>query len=251
MSIKSLLQLILFILIILVLGGVYFLYFYVNPNENLEIKSTVSKNLNNQDNLTNEVSDRENLEEIVLNEENQINNDYKDDRSKKIKINNDQQNKNKADREKNINKDDELDEIKNLTKEIEYVTSNNNGDIFKISAKYGKTNLKDTRVLDLEQVVGLITSPQRSEIYLTSDNAKYNYTNQNSKFFDNVKIKYDEKIIYCDNLELEMSKNIAVAYGNVLIKDKKSLMKAQKITMDIVTKDISINSSEGVGTLTN
>ena len=42
----------------------------------------------------------------------------------------------------------------------------------------------------------------------------------NSKFFDNVKIKYDEKIIYCDNLELEMSKNIAVAYGNVLIKDK-------------------------------
>ena len=251
MSIKSLLQLILFILIILVLGGVYFLYFYVNPNENLEIKSTVSKNLNNQDNLTNEVSDRENLEEIVLNEENQINNDYKDDRSKKIKINNDQKNKNKADREKNINKDDELDEIKNLTKEIEYVTSNNNGDIFKISAKYGKTNLKDTRVLDLEQVVGLITSSQRSEIYLTSDYAKYNYTNQNSKFFDNVEIKYDEKIIYCDNLELEMSKNIAVAYGNVLIKDKKSLMKAQKITMDIVTKDISINSSEGVGTLTN
>ena len=251
MSIKSLLQLILFILIILVLGGVYFLYFYVNPNENLEIKSTISKNLNNQDNLTNEVSDRENLEEIVLNEENQINNDYKDDGSKKIKINNDQKNKNKADREKNVNKDDELDEIKNLTKEIEYVTSNNNGDIFKISAKYGKTNLKDTRVLDLEQVVGLITSSQRSEIYLTSDYAKYNYTNQNSKFFDNVEIKYDEKIIYCDNLELEMSKNIAVAYGNVLIKDKKSLMKAQKITMDIVTKDISINSSEGVGTLTN
>ena len=67
MSIKSLLQLILFILIILVLGGVYFLYFYVNPNENLEIKSTISKNLNNQDNLTNEASDRENLEEIVLN----------------------------------------------------------------------------------------------------------------------------------------------------------------------------------------
>ena len=251
MSIKSLLQLILFILIILVLGGVYFLYFYVNPNENLEIKSTISKNLNNQDNLTNEASDRENLEEIVLNEENLINNDYKDDRSKKIDINNDQQNKNKTDREKNINKDDVLDEIKNLTKEIEYVTSNNNGDIFKISAKYGKTNLKDTRVLDLEQVVGLITSSQRSEIYLTSDYAKYNYTNQNSKFFDNVEIKYDEKIIYCDNLELEMSKNIAVAYGNVLIKDKKSLMKAQKITMDIVTKDISINSSEGLGTLTN
>ncbi len=234
MSVKSLLQLILFILIILVLGGVYYLYFYVNPNENLNIKPTISKNLNNQDNSMNELLDRENLEEIVLNEENLINEDYKDDKNKKI-----------------INKNDVLDEIKNLTKEIEYVTSNNNGDIFKISAKYGKTNLKDTRVLDLEQVVGLITSPQRSKIYLSSDYAKYNYTNQNSKFFDNVEIKYDEKIIYCDNLELEMSKNIAVAYGNVLIKDKKSLMRAQTITMDIVTKDISINSSKEIMILTN
>ena len=40
-----------------------------------------------------------------------------------------------------------VDEIKNLTKEIEYVTSNNNGDIYKISAKYGRTNLKDNSVL--------------------------------------------------------------------------------------------------------
>ena len=32
---------------------------------------------------------------------------------------------------------------KNLTKEIEYITTNKNGDIFKILAKYGKTNLKN------------------------------------------------------------------------------------------------------------
>ena len=138
-----------------------------------------------------------------------------------------------------------------ITKEIEYVTSNNNGDIYKISAKYGRTNLKDNSVLDLEQVVGTITSKIRSEIYLTSDYAKYNYTNQNSKFFENVKIKYDEKVIYCDNLELEINKNIAIAYGNVLVKDKQSQMKAQIILMDIITKDLSINSSNEISITTN
>ena len=99
--------------------------------------------------------------------------------------------------------------------------------------------------------MGTITSKIRSEIYLTSDYAKYNYTNQNSKFFENVKIKYDEKVIYCDNLELEINKNIAIAYGNVLVKDKQSQMKAQIILMDIITKDLSINSSNEISITTN
>ena len=41
------------------------------------------------------------------------------------------------------NKNDSLKEIKNLTKEIEYITTNRNNDVFKIFAKYGKTNLED------------------------------------------------------------------------------------------------------------
>ena len=32
---------------------------------------------------------------------------------------------------------------------------------------------------------------------------KYNYTNQNSKFYKNVEIKYDNKIITCDNFDLK------------------------------------------------
>ena len=99
--------------------------------------------------------------------------------------------------------------------------------------------------------MGTITSLTRSEIYLTSNYAEYNYTNQNSKFFDNVIIKYDEKIIYCDNFEIEMNKNIAVAYGNVLVEDKKSQMKAKTIIMDILTKDLSINSSNEMSIITD
>ena len=96
--------------------------------------------------------------------------------------------------------------INNLTKEIEYVTSNDNGDTFKIFAMYGKTNLENTNILDLEKVDGIISSLERSKIYITSDFAKYNYSNQNSKFYTNVVIKYDNKKMTCDYLDLEMKK---------------------------------------------
>ena len=56
MSIKSLLQIILFLLIILILGGIYFLYFYSGPlknnfSQNTE-KNLLDQNLSNQDILS-------------------------------------------------------------------------------------------------------------------------------------------------------------------------------------------------------
>ena len=251
MSVKTLLQLILLLLIILIIGGIYFLYFYESPKFNVNLKPIIENNGNNQTSLLSEVTDREILEEVEKKDENSETASNKKKNTDNMKKQNDLKKNDKPLTEAKSKKKGVVEEIKNLTKEIEYVTSNNNGDIYKISAKYGRTNLKDTSVLDLEQVVGTITSKIRSEIYLTSDYAKYNYTNQNSKFFENVKIKYDEKVIYCDNLELEINKNIAIAYGNVLVKDKQSQMKAQIILMDIITKDLSINSSNEISITTN
>ena len=57
-----------------------------------------------------------------------------------------------------LNKSDENNvkskEIKNLTKEIEYITTNKEGDIFKILAKFGKTNIENSNILDLRLVEG-------------------------------------------------------------------------------------------------
>ena len=61
-----------------------------------------------------------------------------------------------------------------------------------------------------------------------------------------MKINYDNKIITCDNLELFTNKNIAFAYDNVLLIDGNSKMSADTVTIDILTKDVSINSKESV-----
>ena len=235
MSIKSLLQLILLLLIFFVIGAIYFFYFYSGPLKNENVFNNSLNKINNERIKQDELLDHDVLQEVNTNKKKIL----KKDKNKKI-INK------QLDIEKNG-----LGKIENLTKEIEYITSNKNGDVFKISSKYGKTNLENSSILDLETVDGVISSAERPEIYITSDFAKYNYDNQNSKFYGNVIIKYDNKVITCDNLDLIMIDNIAVAYSNVIINDDKSTMKAQVVTLDIVTKDININSEDKVKIISN
>ena len=236
MSVKSLIQIVLLLLIILIIGGIYYQFFFKNRNNNLAV------NKSNVEVITKDKSkeipkiDQDILEDI---KQSQKQLDDKKDLSN-----------NSKNEKKNLSKNNS-NKLNNTTKEIEYFTTNKNGDIFKIFAEYGKTNIESTDVLDLEIVSGSISSKERSEIFIKSDFAKYNYSNQNSKFYNRVKINYDNKEITCDNLELILKDNIAIAYGNVLVKDGKSIIKANTITMDTVTKDIVINSENKVKVNTN
>ena len=247
MSNKSLLQLILLFLIIVIIFVIYFLYFYAGPIKSKILQNEVmeSKTLSNENSSQEEI-----LEEIKLNNNNES--------IKKSSLNNkEKQSLNKPNFEIEKKKENEVSvvnetkKIKNLTKEIEYITSNKKGDVFKILAKFGRTNLENSNILDLEKVSGVILSKEKSQVYIEADYAKYNYTNQDSKFYTNVTIEYDNKIILSDNLDLLTSENIAVAYGNVILKDKKSIMKAQIITLDITTKNININSEDKIRIIKN
>ena len=224
MSIKSLLQIILFLLIVLIIGSIYFVYFnqkssQININDNQELSKIENRNINE-----NERADEEILEEI---NEKKITNNSKVNQS---------ETKSELDTKKSIDikKTNNSEKINNLTKEIQYLTTNKNSDI-----------------LDLEIVDGTITSDKRSKITITSDFAQYNYVNQNAKFYNNVVIKYDMKVINCDNVDINIDENIAIAYSNVVVEDNESVMKAQVVTIDIITKDIEINSEDKVKIFTN
>ena len=230
MSIKSLLQLILLALIVLIIGGIYFLYFYSNSNDEI-------------------LNYKKNLEEMNVNEvnENLIENSINLE-DKKVEL---EQNKNIKLKNDKTEENDALNENKNLTKDIEYLTTDNDGNKYKIIAKLGETSTKDSNILKLTKVDGIVSSKLQGNLKISSEYAEYNFSNQNSKFYKNVKIYYDNKEISCDNLDLNISKNIAVAYNNVIINDNNSILKADNITMDILTKDIKINSNKKIKVLSN
>ena len=220
-------------MIIVIIGGIYYIYFLSTPSSNL-IKNEdslyqIDNKLSNQD-LT--------MDDEVLDEVKFSNNKTNNNRDKIIKS-------------EITSSEKKIKEKSNQSKEIEYIATRENGDIFKILAKYGRTNLKNSKMLDLEDVSGTISSKDKSDIYISSDFANYNYTNQDSKFYSNVKIKYDDKEITCDNFELSVSENLAVAYENVIFKNSGSIMKAKNIIVNISTKDIKINSNDKIEVFKN
>ena len=237
MTVKSLLQIILFLLIIIIVGGIYFLYFFSGTQNHGTIKVDNNSKIA-QENMTLNQNNIDKDNQLIKIEENKNQKLNEESISDKPKVNKDKLKKNKE--------IDNSQYVQNLTKEIEYITSTKNGDIIKIFAKSGKTNLKNNNILDLEDVNGTISSDGKSNVYISSKFAEYNYSDQNSKFYEDVEIKYIDRIIICDNFDLKINDNIAVAYNNVMIRDNKSLMKAEKVTMNILTKDINIESKEKI-----
>ena len=176
------------------------------------------------------------------NEKKKINNDeeIKNKDGENIKIEETKIVKNKTSETQNKLKP-EKPKIDNIVKDIEYLTTDKNGNKYKILATSGRTNSENKNILDLDNVRGIITSNKRSTVYIVSDFAEYNAYKLNSSFYQNVVVNYEDKEITCDYFDVDMKTNIAKAYNNVVVKDPKSIMKAGKIILNIETKVININ----------
>ena len=225
MSSKSAIQLIILIIIFIILGGVYLKYF---SKEKIIVDQTLQQteketNINSQNNNKNKDENEKNIENNKT--------DLEETRVKKAE---------KKNKEPNTNKKKD-NEIPNIVKDVEYLTTDKNGNKYKILATSGRTNQDNKNILDLDNVSGEITSNQRSTIYIVSDFAEYNSSTLGSKFYKNVVINYEDKQITCENFDINMDTNIAIAYNNVVVTDPKSTMKAGKIALNIETKEIDIN----------
>ena len=243
MSFKTTAQILILSIIAVIIGFVYYNYF--------SVKNNIEQNINQKD------------EKIV---EEQNSNSKKNETEKKIKIESENDNKiiSNTDKKSNLKKKEaendssendssendssENDsnneqtevEISNILKEVEYLTIDNKGNKYRIFANSGITSKENKDILELDKVRGIITSQKRSTIYIVSDFAKYNSSNQNSHFYQNVVINFEDKEINCNFFDINMQTSFAIAYGNVIVTDPKSVMKAGKITLDIETKDINI-----------
>jgi len=229
MSLKSLIQVIIILIILIILGGVYFNYFanynqIVSEDNKQNIETEIDKNISKKkeeqsiDQKTNEKIEIKKVEKDEINLENDENENIivKKKKPKKPKID-------------------------NLVKDIEYLTTDKSGNKYKVLASSGRTNSEDKNVLDLDNVRGVVTSKDKSMVYIVSDYAEYNSSSLQSNFYQNVVINYEDKEITCDYFDLDMQTNIAIAYNNVVVTDPQSIMKAGKIILDIETKVININ----------
>ena len=241
MSIKSLSQIIILLIIFLIIGSVYFVYFKENNNIN-EINTLDDQSVSlKADSITIEKETSQNKKKLKNEQEK---NDQKNLESKQEKTDQNLEEKNVGEVKKveTIDKSTLIDSNK-LT-QVEYLTSDKKGNRYVIIADSGKTDKLDKNILKLNNVEGKVSSDKRSDIFIVSDYAKYNSKSQKSFFYDNVVINFEDKQIDCDTFDLNLETNFAIAKGNVTVKDPVSIMKAGKITLDISTKDINIEPEE-------
>ncbi len=255
MSFKSFIQIFILLLIVSVIGGVYFKYFKENDkiieeistletddkNQLIELKKKISDLESRNTELTKKIEEnRTNLQLKDLKNENKIKNEKETINKNNSQIKNEKVNdtKDKKDEKKTVIKKKD---IKNLVKDVEYTSIDQKGNKFLLLANSGKSNVENKDILDLFNVKGRITSEIRDTIYISSDFAQYNSVNLNSKFYENVIINYQDKQINCINFDINMETNMAIAYNNVVITDPKSIMKAGIIEFDLETKNININ----------
>ena len=230
MSLKSLIQIIIILIITIILGGVYFNYFANNNKISLEkIETQVEEKETKK--KESKVLIKKPVDKTKINESEEVK-ELKNEEVKEVK--NETVNLEKKTKPKKP-------EINNEVKDIEYLTTDKSGNKYKILATSGRTNSENKNILDLDNVRGVIKSKKKSTVYIVSDFAEYNSSNLKSNFYQNVVINYEDKEITCDYFDVDMQTNIAIAYNNVVVTDPQSIMKAGKIILNIETKVININ----------
>ena len=141
------------------------------------------------------------------------------------------------------NKED-INSNKEITENLVYKSKDAKGNKYLLKSKFGETNKENKNIILLNQVTAIIDLINRPPITIKSDYAEYDYENLNTKFFDNVEIKYNSNIVRSDNFDLIFNENIANMYNNVFFKNNSSNAKADLINLNLLTGNVNIKMYE-------
>ena len=152
-----------------------------------------------------------------------------------------------ADKELNIsaetNSDQKISKNKkdsNIIYNIEYVAQDNDGNNYIVKSKYGELKNDQSNLIILKKVLATINIQNSPSIEITSDGANYNSINYDTEFYGNVTLTYVDHIINSDNLDLYFQKNLAYFSDNVVYKNLNNSIQADKIEIDLITKNSKI-----------
>ncbi len=151
--------------------------------------------------------------------------------------------------DKNEKKIEEINnEIKNQLINIEYNSSDENGNTYYINAEKAivETNNLGNNNVNLEGVVSIINLKEKGIINVYSKSALYNKINNNTYFFDKVKVEYLDNVIYSENLDIIFTEKTSKVYNKVVLNNKKLNLTTDKIIIDMLTGDIKLEMNDNL-----
>ena len=128
----------------------------------------------------------------------------------------------------------------NVIHNLKYVSSDKNGNNYIITSKNGELNEDKPEIILMTNVVATINMKNSKPITISSDTAIFNNVNYDTNFSKNVFVTYEEHIITSDNLDLIFEKNLATISKNIIYKNLNTVLEADKVEIDLITKNSKI-----------
>ena len=131
-----------------------------------------------------------------------------------------------------------------LMYDIEYISQAKNGKEYVVRSKVSKINKEQPHLILMEGVVAIINTKNSNPINISANNATYNKLTHDTKFYENTKTAYDDHIVTSENVNLMFDKNLASVFNNVVYKDLNTRVIADKIEIDLITKNLQISMND-------
>ena len=132
----------------------------------------------------------------------------------------------------------------NLINDMRYKTTDGNGNKYFIYSKYGEEDISNPEIILMKNVVARIEIFEKDTIYIKSLSAKYNTTSYETNFNKDVELKYLDHEIFSENMDLSFQKNFVWLYTNVIYKGFDYKLFADKIEIDLITKNSKIYTDD-------
>jgi len=124
--------------------------------------------------------------------------------------------------------------------DIDYVSIDAKGNKYQITAKQAEIKVENTDVMFLEDVVAFIFIKDSETVKITSNFGKYNSKNYDTIFSENVIVIYPGHKITGEYLDFSFLSNLGIFTTNVVYTGEKTNLFADKIEMNLTTKDTKI-----------
>ena len=133
----------------------------------------------------------------------------------------------------------------NLIKDMKYENTDISGNKYFIYSEYGEVDVNNPDIILMKNVFAKVEIFKKDTIYINSFSAKYNLINYETNFNKDVELKYLDHVIFTENMDLSFQKNFAWLYTDVVYKSFDYELFADKIEIDLITKNSKIYTNNG------
>jgi LPS export ABC transporter protein LptC len=131
---------------------------------------------------------------------------------------------------------------------IEYKGVDLNGNRYVIRSEEAEFEIKKPELINMNIMAAIFYFKDGTILEVKGDYGTYNNKTNDMTFKNNIEAKYEEIILFADNLDYLNSKSSLTIYGNVITESKKGDIVADNLKFDLITKtlDISMFDNEQV-----